>query len=33
MSINNLHKRQENLAVSSQPSAVSYGATKLIADG
>ena len=28
-----LHKKQEKLAVSSQPSAVSYGATELIADG
>jgi len=28
-----LHNRRENLAVSSQPSAVSLGATELIADG
>lgn len=31
MNIFSLHKRQEDLAVSSQPSAVSPGATKLIA--
>ena len=33
MSRISLHKGQEDLAVSLQPSAVSYGTTKLIADG
>jgi hypothetical protein len=33
MSKYSLHKKQENLAVSNQPSAVSHDATKLIADG
>ncbi len=33
MSRISLQKRQEKLAVSSQPSAVSLGATELIADG
>jgi len=28
-----LQKKQENMAVSNQPSAVSLGATELIADG
>ena len=33
MSRISLQKKQENLAVSSQPSAVSLGATELMADG